>query len=70
MTATELYDMAVVRYGADTCVWSMDGRYVVGTWVPLGACIDGLVLSTSCRGVRVIGEGATLDEAAARAGLP
>jgi hypothetical protein len=69
MTKTEAYDLACTKV-KDPALVEMGGLCVIGEWVLLAEYNELLcILTSKTKGVKVLGEGATWDEAAVKAGL-
>lgn len=68
MTETQVYDLALSKM-KDPAVVKMGNLCIVGEWVKLSEFDGNTILKTKLSGVRVLGTGATWDEAAVKAGL-
>ena len=61
-TKEEVFD-ALGKLVSDPVVMMWGEKYVVGRWVDLGETSEGVILKSEKRGVEVVGEGGSLQEA-------
>lgn len=74
MTNVEAYDRACHKWG-DGVAWEVEGRYIVGRWIPVFELEDGqwttppgtgkgsVVLKSKTKAVEVLGEGSSWTDA-------
>lgn len=63
MTAQEAYDFLVSVGYKDPVALKLGERFVLGEWVSLSQLRDGGILRSKERGIHVLGEGASWDDA-------
>lgn len=68
MTAQEAYDFLLSVGHKDPTALKLGDRFVLGEWLPLAQIRDGGILQCKERGIKVLGEGASWEDALLGAG--
>ena len=71
MRREDVYDVAVEKWGDKTAVVQWGDRFIIGRWIKLNVAISNVILHSKKygKGVEVMGEGESWEEAMKSAGL-